>query len=416
MAKVWMPLFIALILVLVLSLSAQPTLKPVQAEEDLEVSGTFEAVQVRVMAEVSGEVEAVLVREGDQVQEGQVLVRLDPGTLPEQLQEAEAALEAARAHLADVLAQPLPGPVQVASALVEQARARVKGAEAQVQAARAVLANPLEIEGQIRQAEAQLSVLYQELDAAQAQKKAAEVERDRYRSDLSDEGKSQYAIGQKYVDAAEAQIQAVQAKIAGTQKLIATLKAIRAQPLVLIAQVHQAEGQLRLAQAQLEVALAELRLVRSGARPEEVAEAEAQVAQAQATLDLLRAQAERYTVVAPASGSVVERLVEPGEVVQVGTPLVVVADLRQLDLVVYVPTADLGRVALGQTVGVRVDTYPERVFEGRVIWIADEAEFTPRGTQTKEDRVQTVFRVKIRVPNPDGALKAGMPADARLRY
>jgi HlyD family secretion protein len=79
---------------------------------------------------------------------------------------------------------------------------------------------------------------------------------------------------------------------------------------------------------------------------------------------------------------------------------------------VYVLEAQLGRVALGQHVAVRADPFPERVFDGRVQTIATRAEFTPRNVQTQRDRQNLVFAVKVRVPNLDGALKAGLPADA----
>jgi len=81
-------------------------------------------------------------------------------------------------------------------------------------------------------------------------------------------------------------------------------------------------------------------------------------------------------------------------------------------LTVYVPENKLGQVRVGQRVEVRVDSFPERLFSGRVVAIAHEAEFTPRNVQTQEERVNMVFAVDVRIPNPDHALKAGIPADA----
>ncbi len=112
------------------------------------------------------------------------------------------------------------------------------------------------------------------------------------------------------------------------------------------------------------------------------------------------------------AGLVTQVVVHRGEVALPGTPLMEIADLREVTLTVYVSTPDLGRVRLGQAVQVSVDSFPGRVFEGRVTRIADQAEFTPKTVQTQEERVNTVFAVEISLANPDGALKPGMPADA----
>jgi HlyD family secretion protein len=92
----------------------------------------------------------------------------------------------------------------------------------------------------------------------------------------------------------------------------------------------------------------------------------------------------------------------------------VLADLENLTLTVYVPQPDLGRVTLNQEVEVKVDAYPD-VFYGRVSQIASRAEFTPSNVETREERVNMVFAVKIALDNTDGRLKPGMPADVTFR-
>jgi HlyD family secretion protein len=108
-------------------------------------------------------------------------------------------------------------------------------------------------------------------------------------------------------------------------------------------------------------------------------------------------------------------LVKPGEVVAPGTPILTVINPRDLRLTLYVLEAQLGQVRVGQNVAIQADPFPERVFDGRVQTIATRAEFTPRNVQTQRDRQNLVFAVKVRVPNPDGALKAGLPVDATFR-
>ena len=127
---------------------------------------------------------------------------------------------------------------------------------------------------------------------------------------------------------------------------------------------------------------------------------------------LTQAQMRRMQLVAPETGIVQKRLAHRGEFVGAGAPILTVADPTQLKLTLYVPEADLARVRLGQTVTLRADGFQDRVFGGSVTTIADRAEFTPRNVQTQKDRQNLVFAVTVRVPNPDLALKAGLPIDA----
>ena len=126
---------------------------------------------------------------------------------------------------------------------------------------------------------------------------------------------------------------------------------------------------------------------------------------------LLEVQLERLTLRAPLTGVVLKRLARQGEVVAAGAPVLTVARLDELTLTVYVPEAELGRVAVGQAVEARADAFPGRAFPGQVQSIASRAEFTPRNVQTARDRRKLVFAVKVRLPNPGGELKPGLPVD-----
>jgi multidrug resistance efflux pump len=114
------------------------------------------------------------------------------------------------------------------------------------------------------------------------------------------------------------------------------------------------------------------------------------------------------------SGTVSSRSAQVGETATAGAPLLTITNLDEVTLVIYIPENRIGQVQVGQEVEVKVDSFPERVFMGQVASIAGEAEFTPRNVQTKEERVNLVFAVDISLPNPDHALKPGMPADATL--
>jgi HlyD family secretion protein len=109
--------------------------------------------------------------------------------------------------------------------------------------------------------------------------------------------------------------------------------------------------------------------------------------------------------------------VELGERVEIGTPLFTLVDLDSLYVKVYVPEPSIGKVTLGQEARVHVDTYPGRAFPARVTRISQEAEFTPKNVETREERVKLVFAVEIALAeNPGGILKPGMPADVALRW
>jgi HlyD family secretion protein len=130
---------------------------------------------------------------------------------------------------------------------------------------------------------------------------------------------------------------------------------------------------------------------------------------ARAALDLVRTQAANATITSPLSGVVLACNFNEGETIFPGTSIFTISDLKTVWLKIYVPEKDLGRVSIGAQADVSVDTYP-----GKMFWIASKAEFTPRNIQTKDDRAQLVFAVKITLKNEDEQLLPGMPADAKI--
>ena len=152
-------------------------------------------------------------------------------------------------------------------------------------------------------------------------------------------------------------------------------------------------------------------LVKTGPRKEAIAQARARLDRAQQALELAKTQKGYARLLSPLDGVVLSKNAEPGEVVAAGTPVVTVGDIRKVYLRAYVDESDLGRVKLGQRVKITVDSYTGRTFEGKIGFISPESEFTPKMVQTEKERVKLVYRIKIDVPNPDEALKPGMPAD-----
>jgi len=140
-------------------------------------------------------------------------------------------------------------------------------------------------------------------------------------------------------------------------------------------------------------------------------QAQKAIEQAQANLDLLDTQIAKLTVYAPNDGTILTRNVEPGEFVQPGATVFSLANLEQLTITVYVPEDRYGEISLGQQAEVNVDSFPGETFSAQVTYIADTAEYTPRNVQTVEGRSATVYAVKLKVDDPSGKLKPGMPAD-----
>jgi HlyD family secretion protein len=143
----------------------------------------------------------------------------------------------------------------------------------------------------------------------------------------------------------------------------------------------------------------------------------AEINATQAQLAQLQDQIEDARIINPIKGTVLTTFVEPNELVQKGQPLYQIANLDTLELRSYISGGQLPSVRLGQDVEVLIDKDAEQnqTMSGKVSWIASEAEFTPKMIQTKEERVTQVYAVKVKVPNPDGVLKIGMPGEINFQ-
>jgi HlyD family secretion protein len=167
------------------------------------------------------------------------------------------------------------------------------------------------------------------------------------------------------------------------------------------------------AAAQLKATQEALQRLKAGSRREEIEAARARQAATAARVAQIEQQLKDATVKSPVTGVVTEKIAEEGELLQAGASLCVVTDLADAWLTVYVAGPDLGRIRLGQEAEVRTDDGQKR--QGKVRYIASEAEFTPKNVQTRDERVKLVYRIKIGLDNTDGLFKPGMPAEARLR-
>jgi HlyD family secretion protein len=345
----------------------------------LAVTGTIEALQVDVSARIAGRIVERTVREGDRVRRGQLLVRLDAEELEADARRAEAVVRTAEATLRDLRAGARYQEIEEAEAQAARAQAQLDdlmaGARAQeVQQAEAALRN------------ASATRVWTESDFRRTQ--------ELFRKDL---------VAMADVDRAR---QAYEVAVANETAAREKLALVRAG-----AREHEVEG----ARAAVRAARERVQLLRSGPRPDAVAAAEAEVDQARASLALARKRLAEMRLVSPLDGVVLHKHMEIGETVNPGVPILTLVDPTDMWLRAYVSETDFGRVKVGQAATLTVDAFAGRTFAGTVTEVASQAEFTPKNVQTKKERVNLVFRIKITVTNSDGTLKPGLPADAELR-
>lgn len=435
----------------------------------ISLSGTIEATEVVLSSKVVAKVKQVFVDEGDTVEQGDQLVILRGTEFREQVQQAEAALEAARAVLNEGLAGTRPEEIRQARAEVARTDAAVAGARRALDLAEEAYRENRELKtllnaaetnyrasvaayrraqetlklvrqgpreeqiqharAQVQQAEATFTRAQQDarratelfhrgaisatdLDAAVAAEATgrAQLQQARARLDELEAGSRPEEITE-----AEAAVEQAHALMVGARQGSEITRERYEERLQERQQLTEARTRDETARAQLKAAEARLQQLLAGPRAEEIARLRAQVNEARAALAQVRTLLTYTKVESPIDGTILTRAVEPGELASLGETLVTLADLSRVQLNVYVEQDIYGRIRLGQPAVVTVDSYPHESFRGRVTRIASKAEFTPKEIQTREERAKLVFKVQITLPNPEGKLKPGMPADAVLR-
>ncbi len=342
------------------------------ASDGYAVSGFIESEQINVTSEVSGRVIALGADEGESVKPGQVLVQLDRTLRDAQITQAQDAVQTAQAQLAQIQNAPRPADVSAARATLVAAQQNFDKVRAGATAD-------------------QMAQLKAQVDNAQAAVDQAQAAYDR--------------IG----GASNPQI-AMMPQSTALQQASNNYKAALA--IYRDALTHPTNAELAAAQAQVDQAQAALD--RLSPTSESIAVAQAQVKQAQDALATLQVQSAKLTLASPTDGVITQRTIHVSELAAPSAPLLTIAQLDPVKLTIYVPETRLGQIKLGDEIAVSVDSFPGRVFKGKIIFIASQAQFTPRNVQTKDQRVNTVFAVKLQIANSDFALKPGMPADATL--
>ncbi len=181
-------------------------------------------------------------------------------------------------------------------------------------------------------------------------------------------------------------------------------------------QLEDAETKYELTLAQYNSSRENMQKIKNIARPQEIEQSKANLKKNVAAVELLRQNLEDCKVLAPVDGIVSKKYVESGEIINQNSSILKLSNLETVNLMIYVNEVELGKVKLGQKADITIDTYKDKLYSGKVIFISPEAEFTPKNIQTQDERTKLVFGVKIEIPNPQFELKPGMPADAKIVF
>jgi HlyD family secretion protein len=356
----------------------------------LYYSGTVEATQAELAFQVSGRVVNVPAEEGEFVEKGRILAVLDQSEYQARYEQALANLESKAENLkklelvAELDRKTLPDEVARADAGLKVLRSQLR-----------------ELESGYREQDierARLAVLSSRDIMEEAKKN-----RDRYYKLFQDK-----LVSEKEWDAIELKYETVLKEYESYKESFDMLQEGTRKEAIQTARDKVVEGEIVLKQAKDNLKKIE-------AAEKEVYAAKAQVKSAQSELELAKTQLGYTTLKAPFNGIITSRNVEIGEVVTAASEVLSLSDLSYVDLKIFVDETEIGKVKPGQNAEVKIDSFPEKVYKGKVSFVSPEGEFTPKMIQTQKERVKLVYLVKISIPNPELELKSGMPADAWLR-
>jgi HlyD family secretion protein len=360
-----------------------------QPDGHIRISGNIELTQVNIAFKISGKLIERAVDEGDAVKKGMIVARLDRDQPLQQRDRERASLDQAQAQVAQASTTIEWTRESLASDL-EQRRADLSQAHARLR----------ELEAGSRP---------QEIREARAAVEAAAAEDERARKDY-ERGQALYKqddISTSQFDQYRARADSASAALRQAQERLKLVEAGPRQEAIdaARAQVNHSAAAVKWAEAQ------RLDITR---KQQDLLSRRAEVERARAQVGIIDSQIADTVVASPIDGVVLVKSANTGEILAPGTTVVTIGDIEHPWLRGYINERDLGRVKLGTKAKISTDSYPGKVYWGRVSFIASEAEFTPKQIQTSEERLKLVYRIKIDVDNPQHELKSNMPADAEL--
>lgn len=361
-----------------------------ESSAELYYSGTLESTRSNLSFLISGKIRKVNLDEGQFAKAGQCIAELEP-------EEFLARLDQARANMNQAVEN--RKQLEISLAIFQNTLpAEVSRAESAVRAAAAQLAEQQAGNRTQDVERARLSFLEAEITLEDARK-------DKRRFD--DLFQSGY-IAEKERDVAALKYEsALKTRQRAAEAFDLAKEGFRKE------NVEVARARLSEAQALLLLATGNLKKIE--ATQADIQASIARIASLASALNLAEIQLGYTRLLAPFDAMLTSRNIEPGEVVTPGREVISLADLSRIELKVFVDETQIGKIRPGQQVEVRIDTFPEKKYDGFVSYISPEGEFTPKIIQTRKERVKLVYLVKIALANPNVELKSGMPADAWFR-
>jgi len=343
------------------------------------LSGRIEGDDSAIAPKTSGRIVEMRVREGDTVKAGDIIAILDD-------EQVRARENAARAVLQEAEAKEGSAHSQIAVLQEQMSQNQLQTDQSKIDAA-----------GRVRQAESDLAAAEADLAQQQAAYQIAAFNKDAY-AKLAKTGAVSEQQGLQYTATADQQAAAV---------TTAKRKVDSAQGALITARANLENPGIRKAQ----VDLVGKQIIQQNA---EIANARANTDQARAELAEAEANRQDLIVKAPFDGTVATRAAEPGEVVTAGTALITLIDLSKVYLRGFIPEGEIGKVKVGQSARLYLDSNPKQPVEAYVSRIDPQATFTPENTYFRDDRVKQVVGLKLQLKSGIGFAKPGMPADGEI--
>jgi HlyD family secretion protein len=319
---------------------------------ELELSGTIEATQLEASSEVAGKVLRLEKDEGDALKQGDVLAVLDSSMQELTVKQQQAIIDLKEAKLDELKAGTRPQQLEQAKSAVKSAKLAVTNASTSVK-------------------NAQTTYDYW-LDKYEDTKKL---------NDANSSTENDVADAKYKVDTAKQQLD-----IAGKQ-------------------LESVKAQLTSAQAQQD-------LLEKGSTSQTIKAAEADLEQSRISLEQANLTLQKYSVKAEMDGVYSIKNVNIGDIINPGTSVATIFDMKDLWVNVFIPQKYLASISSGQELDLRVKALNNDTVKGRIVHIADKAEFTPKNTETDDAKENTVFKVKIKIIEKVELLKPGMTVDA----
>ena len=322
--------------------------------DKLVLSGTIESTQLDVSSEVSGMISGIEKEEGQPVKKGDVIVVVDSGLQELSVKQQEAVVKLKKARLSELESGTRPEQIK-------QVSANVDSAESQLSSARAALEN-------------------------------AKVNHD-YMKEKYDNAKALYGSG----SLSESEFEDARYRYDTAKQ-----------------QLESARKQLESSNSQLQSVKAQLELLQNGSTNQAIEAAKADLEQSEALLEQARLLLSKYTVKAPAGGTLIYRTVNTGDMVGAGTNIGVVSDITDLWVYLYIPQKYIGKVAVNSEIELACAALHGKTIRGKITYISDQAEYTPKNIETNESKENTVFKIKVKIVDNLEALKPGMTVSSTI--